>query len=179
MEKVHKISEVSPYNTIIQTGKKKIGIITSGAASNYAIEAAQKLGWETSILKLGMTFPLPSQMISGFIKKQNIVVVIEELEPILENEVRSISSTLTTKPKIYGKLSGHLPRTKEYSISIVYNGVAKALGLPLLSEKVNLKAFERSSAPPRPPVLCPGCPHRASFYILRTTLGKNIVKEIV
>jgi indolepyruvate ferredoxin oxidoreductase alpha subunit len=61
IEKAKNISEESPYNTIVRRGKSIIGIISSGSAYNYAIEAAELLGLDASILKLGMTHPLPER----------------------------------------------------------------------------------------------------------------------
>ena len=175
MEKAHKISEGSPYNRMIREEDGEAGIITSGASSNYAVEAVERLGLKASILKLGMTFPLPSQMILNFIESFDKIFVIEELEPILEHDVRSMSSSLEGKDKIFGKLTGHLPRSREYSTRIVYDGLARGLGLPLFLKEENLRVFQVATTPDRPPVLCPGCPHRASFYVLKTTLGKKIV----
>ncbi|MGQ9542987.1 MAG: indolepyruvate ferredoxin oxidoreductase subunit alpha [Candidatus Bathyarchaeia archaeon] len=179
MERALKMSEESPYNTVIG-GDGDIGVITSGAAYNYAAEALNKLGLKASILKLGMPYPPPSRKILKFIEQYDKIFVVEELEPILEIDVRSAGSSLNSKPKIYGKLTGHLPRSREYSIRIVYDGIARVLNMPPL--KVHGAQYPNGKidnavnlAPARPPVLCPGCPHRASFYLMKATLGRSIV----
>ncbi|MCW3976173.1 MAG: indolepyruvate ferredoxin oxidoreductase subunit alpha [Candidatus Bathyarchaeota archaeon] len=175
MEKGLQISEDSPYNKIIRKESKKIGIITSGNPFNYAYEANERLGLKASILKLGMSFPLPVQQILDFIKDLKKVIVVEELEPILESEVRSISSSLKQRPIIYGKLTDNFPRNREYSTKIVMSGLSESLSLKSIPENIDLTKITSNSTPSRPPVLCPGCPHRASFYILKTTLGKRFI----
>jgi indolepyruvate ferredoxin oxidoreductase alpha subunit len=174
MEKAQEISESSVYNRMVLEGRE-LGIVTSGAASNYAVEAAEKLGLKASILKLGMTNPLPSKMILKFTQGHEKILVVEELEPILENDVRSISSSTESKAKIYGKLTGHLPRSREYSTRIVYDGIAKVTGKPSYAEAMGLRPLSVGGVPSRPPVLCPGCPHRASFYVMKTTFEKKII----
>jgi indolepyruvate ferredoxin oxidoreductase alpha subunit len=174
MEKAVEISEASTYNKIIRKDGE-VGMITSGAAFNYAIEAANKLGIKASILKLGMTYPLPSRLILKFVENCSKIFIVEELDPLLENDVRSITSALETKLQIVGKLTGHFPRSREYSIEIVYDGIARDLDLPTFLEKKGLKPISIPDSLPRPPILCAGCPHRASFYVMKNTLSKNIV----
>ncbi|MEM2964528.1 MAG: indolepyruvate ferredoxin oxidoreductase subunit alpha [Candidatus Bathyarchaeia archaeon] len=172
MKKAEEVSEGSEYNRVFGEGEE-IGVIASGAAFNYAVEAVDKLGVKASILKLGLTHPLPSGKILNFLQGFDKVLVVEELEPILENDVRSIGFALEKRPKIYGKLTGHFPRSKEYSIEVVYHGVAASLGLaPPLEAKRQDSTLPPT--PPRPPILCPGCPHRASLYAAKTTLGKEM-----
>jgi len=173
MKKALEISESSEYNSVTRNGE--VGLITSGVAANYAAEAVEKLDLRASILKLGMTYPPPSKKILDFIKDHKQVFIIEELDPILENDVRSISASLDKRPEIYGKLTRHFPSSREYSTRIVYDGLAKVLGRTSFSEAVGQKPLEIVGTPARPPVLCPGCPHRASFYVLRTTLGKDVI----
>lgn len=172
MKRAEEVSENSEYNRVVGDGKE-VGVIASGAAFNYAVEALDKLGVKASILKLGLTYPLPSKKILNFLQGFDKVLVMEELEPILENDVRSIGFALEKRPKIYGKLTGHFPRSKEYSIDVVYRGVAASLGLtpPLDAKRQGLTP---PPTPPRPPILCPGCPHRASLYAAKTTLGKEV-----
>ena len=81
VEKAREISETSPYNRIVREGSSGLGIISSSSAYNYGVEAAHLLGLDTSILKLGMTHPLPEKMIAEFLKNHEKIVVVEELEP--------------------------------------------------------------------------------------------------
>ena len=175
LDQATEISEASGFNKIIREGEE-LGIITSGVSTNYSIEALSRLGINASVLKLGLTYPLPSKLILDFVKRFKKVFVVEELEPVLENAVRSIAYGTPNSPTILGKLTGHLPRNHEHSTGIVCDAFCKGLGKnppTQLTEGRNFKlAFP---IPPRPPVLCPGCPHRASFYLMKTTLKPKTV----
>jgi len=90
LEKAKEISENSLYNKVSREAKDgKFGIISSSSAYNYAVEAADLLGLDASVLKLGMTHPLPEKMIGEFLKKHEKIIVVEELEPYLEMQVKA------------------------------------------------------------------------------------------
>ena len=108
LKKAEEISEKSPFNKIINIGKpKEWGIVTSGVSYNYVKEAAEDLKLDVKILKLGMTHPLPRRMCENFIKSCKKIVVVEELEPILENQFKTIAFDLGANVKFYGKSTGH------------------------------------------------------------------------
>jgi len=179
-EDAKKISETSPYNRIVRVGKsREFGIISSSAAYNYAIEAADLIGLDVSILKLGMTYPLPEKMIGEFLSKHKRVIIVEELEPYLEMQIKAIAKDYAPKIKIYGKMGKqYFPRDGEFSIRIVATGLAKIAEnkLPIAFEKIDEKYAEIvKDLLPRPPILCAGCPHRASFYVLRKVAGEKAV----
>ncbi|MBA3044171.1 indolepyruvate ferredoxin oxidoreductase subunit alpha [archaeon] len=154
MEKAKDISEKSNLNQIVKIGKKpKIGIITSGVSYTYTMEAVKKLGIDASILKLGIVHPLPEKMCEDFINSFKKIVVVEELEPYLEKQIKALGAK-----NVHGKTTNDFPRTFEYTPDIVFNSMAKILG------KKTVKTSEKLNAPSRPPVLCPGCSHRATFY---------------
>ncbi|MCL1873304.1 MAG: indolepyruvate ferredoxin oxidoreductase subunit alpha [Clostridiales bacterium] len=129
------------YNTA------RIGIISSGIAYQYAREI---FGKSVSYLKLGMVWPLPDKLLLEFASKVERVIVVEELDDIIESYCRSLGI------KCEGK--NLLPLTGEYSQEI-------------LAERLKGRKYEfkgvNEPVPPRPPVLCPGCPHRGIFYVLR------------
>ncbi len=139
-------SEQTPLNRI-EWGDKKIGVITSGISYEYAREAFG----EVSYLKLGMVHPLPEKLIQAFAKEVDALYVIEELEPFIENQCLKMGLKVTGKAL--------LPVTGEYSASLIRT---KLLGQ--VEEKQNTILDE---APPRPPVLCAGCPHRGTYYVLK------------
>ena len=178
MEKAKTISEESSFNKITRTGAEG-GIITSGAAYNYATEAVNLLNLNISILKLGMTHPLPENKIANFLKTHKKIIIIEELESYLETQIKAIAKDHVPNVKIYGK-SGttYFPRYGELSTRLVAEGIAKILNkkLPINFTEIDKKYNEASEILlPRPPILCPGCPHRASFHVIRTaTAGKAI-----
>ncbi len=143
-----------PYNTVERNGAK-VGVITSGIAAQYAHEV---FGKDADYLKLGLTFPLPNRLIKEFAAAYEKLYVIEELEPYLENAVRRLGFDCVGKDKIplCGELNPQIIRT-------ALTGVAPAIG------------YETEvAAPPRPPVLCAGCPHRGFFYALSKKLKKIV-----
>ncbi|MEM3437959.1 MAG: indolepyruvate ferredoxin oxidoreductase subunit alpha [Nitrososphaerales archaeon] len=169
MESIKEFSEKSSFNKIIKE-EGEIGFITSGASFNYTMEAIDILGIEASVLKIGMIHPFPEQLVKDFIKRFKEVFVVEELEPYIENAVKA--SAVNLNVKINGKSNNFLPRNGELSTSIVAKALAKILEKPLPRKFISEIPFEeiQKSLPPRPPILCPGCPHRASFYAMKKTM---------
>ena len=130
----------------IEPGDKKLGIISSSTSYQYAKEV---FGDNACILKLGMINPLPVKKILDFAAMVDEVIVIEELDPIIEDHCRKLGI------KVKGK--DILPILGEFSQSLV----AKSVGLSAPSGKKL-----EDTIPVRPPVMCPGCPHRGIFYTL-------------
>lgn len=138
-----------PLNTVepgsLTIDGKKIGFITEGIAYQYVKEVCPT----ASILKLGMCNPLPRDLITEFASRVDVLYIFEELEPVVEEQVRSwgipcIGKDLFT---IQGEYSANMLRER------------------VLGEKLNLEP--EPDIPPRPPILCPGCPHRATFYAIK------------
>lgn len=167
------ISEKSPFNKIIKIGKTSDwGIVTSGVAFNYVKEAAEDLNLNVKILKLGMTHPLPNKMCSEFIKSCKNIIVVEELEPILENQFKTIAYDIGLTIKIYGKGTEHFSRLYEYDLDIVTEVFSKIFKVknPIIKPIIsNVKL------PRRPPALCPGCPHRATYYAAKKAQPKGVI----
>ncbi|MCL2095667.1 MAG: indolepyruvate ferredoxin oxidoreductase subunit alpha [Oscillospiraceae bacterium] len=129
--------------------EEKIGIISSGIAYQYAREA---FGDNCSYLKLGLVYPLPTELILDFAKNVDRVIVIEELDDIIESWCKKIGV------KTDGK--NLLSNTGEYSQEILRE---KILGI----KPENIELGEDIAIPGRPPVLCPGCSHRGMFHVLK------------
>jgi len=173
IKKAEEISEKSEFNKIIDVGKpKEWGIVTSGVAYNYVREVAEDLKLDIRILKLGMTHPLPRKMCEKFIKKCKKIIVVEELEPILENQFKNIAYDINSDVKIYGKSTDHFSRLFEYNIDIVTEGICKILNI-----KNPIKKPKKSDIklPSRPPALCPGCPHRATYYAAKLAKPRGVI----
>ena len=149
-------AETAPVNRV-EMGGTQLGIITSSTSYQYVTEV---FGDSVSILKIGMANPLPDQLILDFAKKVDRLVVVEELDPIMENHCKALGL------KVEGK--DLLPICGEFS----QNLIAKALG------KETPKGLALNEAlPMRPPVMCPGCPHRGLFYTLKK-LGCTVLGDI-
>jgi indolepyruvate ferredoxin oxidoreductase, alpha subunit len=130
----------------IEWAEKKVGVITSGISYEYAKEVMP----EASFLKLGMVYPLPKEMIKSFASQVEKLFVVEELDPFIEEQVRALGIEVAGK-------SG-FPLCGELNPQLVEKGLKN---LPsLLQEQASPKL------PARPPIMCPGCPHRGIFSIL-------------
>ena len=144
MADIEKFALTSDLNRV-EMNDTKIGIITSGTCYDYVKEV---FGDSVSVLKLGIVNPLPTETITEFAKKVDRLVVVEELDPVIENFCKSIGLEVDGK--------NILPICGEFSQSII----AKAFGLD------TAKYTQSPSTPVRPPVMCAGCPHRGLFYVL-------------
>ncbi len=172
-EKAREISEKSEFNEIIEVGSpKEWGIVTSGVSYNYVREVVSDLNLDIRILKLGMTHPLPRNMCEKFIKSCKKILVVEELEPILENQFKNMIYDLKADCKIYGKSTDHFSRLFEYNPDIVTEGICKVLGIKNPTKKPKKSDIK---LPSRPPALCPGCPHRATYYAAKMAKPRGVV----
>jgi indolepyruvate ferredoxin oxidoreductase alpha subunit len=169
-----KISEKSPWNKIV--GKGDVGILTSGVSFNYVMEAIETLQLNAAVFKVGMSYPLPKKKIQKFIASKEKIIVVEELKPYLENHARAFAQENAIMTPILGKSQGYFSEIGEFTPRTVIEGIVKALGKPVPPdyEEVDSKMAETLvSAPPRPPILCAGCPHRATFYEVATATGRK------
>ena len=128
----------------VEYNSTKVGVITEGIPYQYVKEAMP----DASVLKLGLVHPLPRKLIEEFASKVDELYIVEELEPLVEEQVRSWGI------KCHGK--DLLTIQGEYS--------ANMLRERLLGQKV--ETDEAAQVPPRPPILCPGCPHRSTFSVI-------------
>lgn len=167
LKEARKISEAFPGTKVVGE-ENDIGIISSGAAFNYAMEAVKATSEKIPVLKIGMTNPLPEETILDFLENKKLVIVVEELSPFLENYVKKLIAEFKLDVEVHGK--DVIPEYGELNPSIVYEALAKIIGKPV---KINLKTIE--NVPRRPPVMCPGCPHRSVFYIVRKVLGDKAI----
>ena len=162
------LSENSPLNFIDGDVDSDVGIITSGVAYTYVKEFVKG----AAILKLGFTYPLPEKKIAEFMKNKKRVIVVEELEPYLEDTVYKIVGMNRLDVQVIGKRDGTLPRQWEFSPETMTK----------LTSYVDVERFPESlgnvdvELPARPPTLCVGCPHRGTFAAMKkAAAGKNVV----
>jgi len=149
--KLSEFSESFSFN-IIEQGERKLGIVTSGIAYQYAKNVFPK----ATFLKLSMTYPLPPKLLKQFSATVDKILVVEELDSFLEDNIKVLGIHVIGKEFV--------PRTGELNIDIVTNAAVKA---DLLPEIKPLKKIEfPAKLPMRPPLLCPGCPHSGIFYVL-------------
>lgn len=166
--KIVKALEDAPWNKLTLKGDH--GIIASGIAALYAEEAIQDLDLDVSFLKVG-TFPAPSAMIEKLLKNVSKVMVVEELEPVLEEQVERSARKVNPDVEILEK-GDHIPRVGELDLLPVRNAIARMEGL---NERPAAIIDAVKIIPPRPPTLCPGCSHRATYYAMRKAFGKGAI----
>jgi len=162
------MADRSPFNVIRGDRSSKVGIIASGACYLYVMEALKSLNLRAKVLKLGMTHPVPRKKIVRFLKTVEKVLVVEELEPYMENAVKAAAQDAGINLKVHGK--DFLPRMLEFSQDHVNAAVARLFG-----RRYRVHATEEMELPPRPPNLCPGCPHRATYYEVKTATKDSAV----
>lgn len=174
IEEIRKISEKTKLNFFVNKNvKSEFGIIVSGVSFNYVMEALSDLRIKIPVLKLGLTYPLPTKKIGSFIKKLSSVLVVEELEPIVEGEVYKIAKDFNPDIKIYGK--NVLPKSGEYREEMIIKAIEKIIGKKFIIDfEAHRKKIKNIKIPERFAVLCPGCPHRATFYAAKKA-DKNII----
>ena len=163
---IAKALELSAWNKLDIIEGAELGIIASGVAFAYTKESIGKLGIKCSFLKI-TTYPPPVGLIKKMLDSVKQVLIIEEMEPIVEEIVRSISGS---DIEIHGK--DIIPRNGELNLTIVEAAIAKIAGLdynPYIPEKTSMEL------PNRPPVMCPGCPHRATYIAMKKAFGKDAV----
>ena len=137
------VANTLPINKV-EMNDSKIGVITSGIPYHYVKEALPN----ASVLKLGMVNPLPKKLIEDFASKVETLYIVEELDPVIEEQVKSWGIKAIGKEifTVQGEYSANMLRTA------------------ILGETLDLA--KPAAAPGRPPILCPGCPHRSVYYVL-------------
>ena len=156
LKRLSEFAETFPGNRVEGSGKE-FAVITSGIAYQYAQEA---LGERATYLKLSFTYPLPEKLIKDFVEKNGKVYIIEEGEPFLEEQIKAMGLRVIGKEVF--------PRIGELSTSIIKER--------LLDEKSFTPSLA-TDAPMRPPVLCPGCPHRGVYYAINK-IGALVTTDI-
>jgi indolepyruvate ferredoxin oxidoreductase, alpha subunit len=157
IELLAEFAETFPFNRIewgdMESTEGQLGIVTCGVSYQYAREVFPG----ASVLRLGMTYPLPPGLVREFASKVERLIVIEELDPFLEEEIKLMGIQCEGK--------SIFPMVGEFDPRVVRESAIEA-GLLPASAHVAVADLQKPEIPPRPPVLCPGCPHRALFHVL-------------
>lgn len=175
MEKLKNLTNNSPFNKEFDR-KGKVGVITSGGAFNYVMDAVDENHLNVNVLKITLSYPFPDELVLKFIEDLETVLVVEEVDPIMEKEVLSIIGENGLKKNVHGKLDGTLPMIYEYSPNIILNAMEKIFNK-------DLKTYDISTCeipiPERPPTLCPGCPHRAAYYSVKNAVKSLKIENVI
>lgn len=161
-----------PYNRIENEEKDKIAIISSGSSYQYVKEVNEEVG-NYRLIKISTPYPLPRKFILKGLEDVEKILVVEELEPIVENQLKNIVNEEGLSIKIEGK--SYVGYSGEMTLERARKAVREFLGLSIeqpLTKKLDIKL------PERPPSFCPGCPHRATFYSLKRAVNSLMLKPI-
>jgi indolepyruvate ferredoxin oxidoreductase, alpha subunit len=180
LNKVRKAADTLPYNQLTLSPNPKLGIIACGISYSYAMEALKWLEMDkkVSLLKIGTPYPLPEGLVKELLSSVKEVLVAEELEPFVETHIKALAQESGIIVKIHGK--DLLPVVGELSTRKMVEAIVQLTGV---KSPVDFKQIDKISEetaillPSRPPVLCAGCPHRASHYAIKVA-ARHISKEI-
>ncbi|MEX1312714.1 MAG: indolepyruvate ferredoxin oxidoreductase subunit alpha [Desulfotignum sp.] len=163
MKNAARLSDTSPYNFV--EGQGPLGIITNGVSFYYAADAVKDLGLSgrAKILRLGFSNPLPEKMIADFLAGCEKVLVVEEGEPFMEEAVKAIAQERGITIPIKGKSDDLFSRLFEFDPAMVRKNMAAFFNVAY-TPKTAVDTSDIPEIPMRPPNLCSGCSHRATFY---------------
>jgi indolepyruvate ferredoxin oxidoreductase, alpha subunit len=158
------------------TGGGRWGVVANGVSVNYAGDAIRDLGIEDKVrfMQVGMSWPLPRDMIVGLLKEVDKVLVVEELEPVMETDLKAIAQENGITIPIQGKGVGGLSRLYEYDPGMVRKAVADYFGAEYKGP-APVELSDLPQLPARPPNLCAGCPHRATYYAVKKAYGPDAI----
>jgi indolepyruvate ferredoxin oxidoreductase alpha subunit len=170
------ISTDSSYNR--EEGQGSFGVICNGVSYGYAADAIKDLDVadRVKILRIGFSNPMPTDLIKGFLKSCEKVLVVEEGEPVMEEAVKAFAQEAGLTLPITGK-GQTLTRLYEYNPAMVRKAMAEAFGFEL-ETPTPLDLSDVPEIPQRPPNLCAGCSHRATYYAVKAAVKESGVETI-
>lgn len=160
----------SPFN-VLHPGAGRRGVVCGGVSAAYVQDALALLGADCPVLTIGTPYPFPDALAERFMAGVDSVLVFEELDPVLEDALLLLRGRTGFAAAVYGKRTGHTITAGEKSANLIAAQLAAYLGLP--APALPQLPDDAPALPVRPPILCAGCPHRASFYAVKQAT-KNI-----
>ena len=165
--------------TILDGKKARLGIISSGVATAYATEILYQnnLSQHVNLLDLGLIHPFPEKEVLEFLNKGfERILILEELDAFVESAVRNVAQRNNLGIRILGKGFSDLTATGEFSMDIMTKVLEEFSGISFeKNRKIAIENTEEflNKLPPRPPTLCAGCPHRATYYLLKLAIPRE------
>jgi indolepyruvate ferredoxin oxidoreductase alpha subunit len=177
---VEGLFESSPFNYYLGPEKPELLIVTCGSGYLYSMEAVRTLsiGKSVGVLKLGTTWPLPPEFLKTHLPKSERILVIEEVDGFLEANLKEfVADNMARRAfTFFGKTSGHTKPYGELNVDIVIEAIASlmSIGYAPLDEAYEKKSREiaNTCVPARTSQMCPGCPHRATYWAMKDALKK-------
>jgi indolepyruvate ferredoxin oxidoreductase alpha subunit len=173
------LSEEERFVTIHNPGKEKV-IVSSGLAHSYVREVLEALNLldRVTLVKVNMPVPLPRKPLLSVLEHAKEILVVEELDPVVEMQLKDLVVTGGYRVAVRGK--DLVPENYELTPEAVYRAVAKFIGI---EEKLPWEGLEPVKLdppiPPRPPVLCAGCPHRSTYYALKVAANRAGIRDVI
>jgi len=178
LDRARRLFEASPFNRFDGPDRPNLLVIACGCAWNYAAEAVEILGLEerVGILKVGTTWPLPSTLLEKHLKHCDQILFAEDVDPFLEDHTKALVADLGEKVGIkhfYGKASGDIPSCGELSPASILEvlGTIFKIDWKDNSYREKIDSLIDGPVPHREFGFCPGCPHRGSYYAIKTALA--------
>lgn len=156
------------FNFVENEKSGNLAIICGGISYSYVKEALVLLNkYDIPLLKIGTPYPFPSSLAEDFLMSKTHVLVIEELDPVIEEELILLKGKENLNYTVHGKLDGKIQEAGENNVESVKKAIASFFSIDINNEITDKSAPE---LPIRPPVLCAGCPHRGSFYAVKQAM---------
>ena len=180
LDRVRQMAEKSPFNFYRGPEKPELMIVTSGSGWMHSFEAVLKLNVKerVGVLKLGTTWPLPESFVIEHLRKADRFLFIEEVDPFLENNVKEIyaqSCLVLGLKSFFGKASKHVPDVGDLNPEIVIHAIQSLVQIPYEPRPADYaqRAHEAAAEliPARALGFCAGCPHRATYWAVKTALA--------
>lgn len=171
---VHFTAEERHENPAAPAAVNKLGIIASGAVFVTVLDLLEEAGLDIPVLKIGTPYPLPRHLVADFVARVGRVLVLEEPDAAIELQIPD-------RRRVMGRLDGSVPGAGELTPDVIYGILSRVLadgglsGLPLPPMDALEEAISALKLPSRGPRLCPGCPHRSSFYAIKRTFGPRAI----
>lgn len=172
LKKIQKEYKESPFNKHHE-GEGETGIITNGISYLHTLEAIKILDINPHILGLGTLYPLPEKLIGNFLSNLQNVIIIEELLPYIEDQVKALAKDYNPSITIKGKHSGNFSFVGEYNVPTIVDSIASEFSKtpPVDYNSILTKSTDlKSIIPIRKPTFCPGCPHRGTMWSVQQAL---------
>lgn len=169
LETVEKYADQSPLNQIFDHGNSTRGVITMGLPFLSVMDVLEHSNNKPDILKLGIVYPIPAKVVEDFLKAHIEVKIVEELDNVIEKEIKKLAYDRQLSTRIFGKIDLE-DWIGEYTPDKVYQILEKTW--PDLLIATDTPKDVVTSVPARPPQMCPGCGHRSAFYAIKKALNR-------
>ena len=170
LEAVEKYAEQSSLNQIFDHGNSTRGVITMGLPFLSVMDVLEHSNNKPDILKLGIVYPIPAKVVEDFLKAHIEVKIVEELDNVIEKEIKKLAYDRQLSTKIFGKMDLE-DWIGEYTPDKVFQILEKTW--PDLLIAMNTPKDVVTSVPARPPQMCPGCGHRSAFHAIKKALNNT------